>query len=98
MIANKELLRSIEIPVVIDVAGKSEQEMFVKAFKQITPKIHEHINGYLVKMNVNSVVVESFERETYIKKFLWLFMPVEHERFTMRINFKVEINYIEKGN
>ncbi|MFV0479051.1 MAG: DUF4312 family protein [Anaerorhabdus sp.] len=93
---NKELLITEEIETVIEAVGKDEASAMQDIFKKHRIDIHSHVEGYIVEMHVISFVAIEYKRETFIKKFLWLFLPQEHERYYLKIKLISHVKTIKK--
>lgn len=87
----KELLQEKVYEITISSTGKSHEEVYQNLFKQLRSDIHGHIDGYLVEMHVESVILRNIQEERFTKKFLFFFLPVEHVKFNAEAVFKVKV-------
>lgn len=93
---SKELLEKKQIETVIKASGKNEEEAIQAIFKKQREEIYQHIDGYLVEMHVVSYMELSRNKKTKVKKFLGLFMPVEHVEIELEVKLKTEVTVLMK--
>ena len=91
--SEQELLDSTEVTLEITQSGKNEAEVCQKIFGQLRKELHGRVDGYLIEMHVTSFVFLEKKVDKQIKKFMFVFFPVEHEThiYTARIKAHVTI-------
>ncbi|MFV0379487.1 MAG: DUF4312 family protein [Anaerorhabdus sp.] len=96
MEVNKELIVSEVIENIIETSGKSELELMQSVFKKHRQEMYSSIDGYVVEMHITSFVIEELTRDAIIKKFLFFFLPQEHEFYTIKVKLVTELKIIRK--
>ena len=93
--SEQELLDSTEVTLEVTQSGKSELEVCQKIFGQLRKEIHGHVDGYLVEMHIKSFIFLDKKVEKKTKKFLFVFMPVEHETFIYTARIKAHVTILK---
>lgn len=87
----RELLQEKIYEITISSTGKSHEDVYQNLFKQLRSDIHGHIDGYLVEMHVESMILKNIKEDRITKKFLFFFLPVEHVLFKAEAVFRVKV-------
>lgn len=87
----RELLQEKVYEITISSTGKSHEDVYQNLFKKLRSDIHGHIEGYLVEMHVESMILKNIQEKKFTKKFLFFFLPVEHVLYTAEAVFRVKV-------
>lgn len=87
----QELLQEKVYEITVSSTGKSHEDVYQNLFKKLRSDIHGQIDGYLVEMHVESMILKNIHEERFTKKFLFFFLPVEHVQFSAEAVFRVKV-------
>ncbi len=93
---DNELLQKNTYILTIQGFGKSQEEAYQDIFKKLRTEIHSKLSGYLVEMHVVSFKILDEKTKVYTKKFLGLFLPVEHTDTWIEAKLVAEVTELKK--
>jgi hypothetical protein len=93
---NRELLTQEIVEVSITEQGQTQEQAYQNIFNRLRKEIHNHIDGYLVEMHVESFKVTKKDVLKKVKRFLFFFMPVEHTSYVISATLKVSVSLLLK--
>lgn len=92
----KELLKSKTYEIEMKSSGQTREEAFQNLFKQLRKNIHSYIDGYLIDMHIESIMLIDETSHSEMKKLFNLFMPVEYTTVEIDVMLKIKVSEIDK--
>lgn len=90
-----QCMKTIEKDFILSATANSKEEAFSKIFVILRRRIYQEISGVIIHMEPKEVYLLEDNIEKYTEKFLWLFMPREKAKYTIKAKIVVEIKYID---
>ncbi len=79
--------------------GKSIEEAYNNIFSLVRSEVYSAVPGVVIQMEPKEVYLLSKEEKKVTEKFLFLFLPREKSRWTIKVKLVVTIKYINtKGD
>lgn len=79
----------------VEGAGKEKTQAFASALNSIHTKVLKESNEVVLRIEPLDVQVLVAEEETFIEKFLFLFLPRTRVTYRVVLNVEIEVTLIE---
>lgn len=91
----KQCMETTKRELILEASGKSKEEVYANIFTKLRKQIYNEVSGVVLHMEPLEVYELSENKEEYTEKFLWLFMPRQKAKYTIKAKVVVLIKYIQ---
>ena len=90
----KSCLKTITKEFVLDAYGKKREDAVAAVFVKLKKEAYNSVNGLLIHMEPDDVILLAEEEKTKVQKFLGFFAPKEIQDYYIKLKVIVTIRYI----
>jgi uncharacterized protein (TIGR03578 family) len=90
----KSCLKTVTREFVLDAYGKKRVDAVATIFAKLKKEAYDSVDGLLIHMEPEDVILLAEEEKTKIQKFLGFFAPKEIQDYYIKLKVIVTIRYI----
>ena len=91
---NNNLIEETNVAIIVDSNGKTMEEAINNIFVNLRKTIYSKVNGYLVHMIPEKVILKDYKMEERTERFLGLFLPQKKTKYTIMVEVEVKVKFI----
>lgn len=91
----RQCMKEVEKSLIIESQGNSMEIVYGNIFSILRKRVYDEVDGLIIHMEPLNVYELEVNKESYIEKFLGLFMPREKVNYKVKAEIVVKIKYIQ---